>query len=470
MSGEKLTVQINDYLHSQWETVLDDIASLVRIESVEDLSRAQSDAPFGPGPRQALDQALSIARRMGFAVCDCEGYLGYADFQGESDTQIGIIGHVDVVPAGPGWTFEPYEVTKRDGYLLGRGVIDDKGPIIVALHAVKFWRDVLEREGKRFPYTVRVLFGANEETNMKDVSYYRNHHSDPAFLITPDAEFPVCYGEAGICSGTLTSAPLHGGVVRRIDGGIAVNAVPGQARATLHGCYGLKSTENVRVETCDDGVTLHAQGKSAHASTPELGENAIDILADYLLKSQVLSEDEEKFFKLVRLVTSRCDGSLLGVDCADEHFGALTAVGGTIAPLESAFQLSIDFRYPTTTSAAAIEARVRSVAAEYGATFAMAHDKEPFLMNPASDAVQALLAAYNETTGENAQPFTMKGGTYARVFSTGVSFGPEKPWEQKPPWVGGMHGPDEGVSEALLKQAFEIYVRTIGRLMELDLR
>ncbi|MBR3181106.1 MAG: peptidase M20, partial [Eggerthellaceae bacterium] len=64
---------------------------------------------------------------------------------------------------------------------------------------------------------------------------------------------------------------------------------------------------------------------------------------------------------------------------------------------------------------------------------------------------------------------TSKGGTYARMFTTGVSFGIEKPWEQDPAWVGTMHGPDEAVSEELLKQAFAIYARTLGNLMQLDL-
>ena len=129
-------------------------------------------------------------------------------------------------------------------------------------------------------------------------------------------------------------------------------------------------------------------------------------------------------------------------------------------------KLTIDFRYPTTISASKIEARVADVAREYGATFEMEHDKEPFLMQSDSPEVLALVDAYNTVTGEASEPFTMKGGTYARVFSNGASFGPEKPWVEKPAWVGGMHGPDEGVSEELLKQAFAIYVRAIGNLMD----
>ena len=468
--NDDLQRAIDAYIEGNWDDVVADIAALVEVESVEDLDAAAPGAPYGPGPRAALDRALAMAQRFGLDAHDCEGHIGYADLPGKSPTQIGIIGHTDVVPAGPGWHFEPFAVTRKDGYLLGRGVIDDKGPLVIALHAVKFWHD----RGEVLPYTIRVLFGANEETNMKDVAYYRSHYEDPAFLFTPDAEFPVCYGEAGICSGTLESAPIEGGCLKELHGGVAVNAVPGEAYAVLacdkeQAAAQLELPQGVSVETNDQTIAVHAQGKSAHASTPEKGVNAINLLVQYLLSADRLSPDERRFLELVRRITSCYDGSTLGVQAHDEHFGDLTAVGGTIALVEGRMRLSIDFRYPTTITSAQIEQSVNNIAAEYDAHFTMGHDKEPFLMDPESPTVQAMLSAYNEATGEQAQPFTMKGGTYARVFTTGVSFGPDKPWEPKPDWVGSMHGPDEGVREDLLKQAFAIYVRTIGKLMEQDL-
>ena len=489
--NDELQAAIDAYIDANWENVIADIRTLVQVPSVEDLDAAAPNAPYGPGPRKALDGALSIAERMGLDAHDCDGYVGYADLHGERATQIGIIGHVDVVPAGPGWSFEPYDVTKKDGFLLGRGVADDKGPLATALHAVNFWHD----RGVRLPYTIRVLFGANEETNMKDIAFYRAHYADPAFLFTPDAEFPVCYGEAGICSGVLASAPLGGrgacgevalssgtgsfevcGAIEAIEGGVAVNAVPGTAWARVRGDALMDSAQDLAISSTGislsvegESVIVNAQGKSAHASTPELGRNAIDLLCAYLLRSVRLADDERAFLQLVRTVTSSYDGSGLGVQAHDEHFGDLTCVGGTIRLEEGRMLLTIDFRYPTTTAAKQIEQRVQACAASCGATFEMQHDKEPFLMDPDSPAVQALLLAYNQATGEDAKPFTMKGGTYARVFSTGVSFGPEKPWETKPDWVGSMHGPDEGIREDLLKQAFAIYVRTIARLMELNL-
>ena len=466
-----LDAELEDYLDKRWNEVVSDIDALVSIESVEDLEAAQPQAPFGPGPRCALDQALAIARRMQLDTTDCEGYIGFAELPGESPLQIGLIAHVDVVPAGPGWNVNPFGVTRRDGYLLGRGVIDDKGPLVIALHALNFWREKLARTDQKFPYAVRFLFGANEETNMKDVAYYLAHYEAPAFLFTPDAEFPVSYGEAGICSGLLTSSPFKNGALVDFHGGVAVNAVPGEAYAVVRADAAvLPPAEHIVSEPAGDGlVRIFAQGKSAHASTPELGKNALGLLATYLIYAGLGSREERAFLGKLFVLMRDSDGPGLGIACSDEHFGALTAVGGMAWMSDGRLHQTIDFRYPTSITSAAVAERVSAWAQQAGATFELTHDKEPFLMEKDAPAVKALLEAYNEVTGENAQAFTMKGGTYARMFPTAASFGPEKPWEETPPWVGSMHGPDEGVSEELLKQAFKIYAHTLVRLMALDL-
>ena len=156
MNQTELTNKIDAYLEKNWDAMVDDIATLVRIPSFQEDDKKADGAPFGPGPKKALEAALELAGGMGFKTHDAEGYIGFADFPGASDTQLGIIGHMDVVPAGPGWTFEPYEVTRKDGYLVGRGTLDDKGPSVMALHAMKFWKDLQdEGEAPQFPYTVR---------------------------------------------------------------------------------------------------------------------------------------------------------------------------------------------------------------------------------------------------------------------------------------------------------------------------
>ena len=336
------------------------------------------------------------------------------------------------------------------------------------------------RSGERLPYTLRIIFGANEETGMGDVPYYRRHFPDPAFLFTPDADFPVGYGEAGICHGRLVSAPIEGGCIRALAGGVANNAVPGEAFARLACPVDAlpKAVDGVQVESDGGSAVVRAYGKSAHASEPESGDNAIDKLAAFLLGADVLSGEERAFLETVRKITAHTDGSGAGLQCSDDHFGGLTAVGSMIA-LEQAengegadcarMALTIDCRYPTTTSAEGIARIMNEAAAESGATYELLLDKPSYLVDPDSPAIRALVQAYCHATGEDARPVALKGGTYAREFPCAASFGPDKPWESLPAWAGGMHAADEAISEDALKQAFAIYVHAIGNLMQLDL-
>lgn len=463
--------KIDAYLDEHWDDIVADIDTLVRIPSVEELDKAAEGAPYGPGPREALTATLKMAEGMGLETCDVEGHIGYADLPGGTDGQIGIIGHMDVVPAGPGWTFEPYEVTRKDGYLIGRGVIDDKGPSVVALHAVKFWKDLQDAGvAERFPYTVRFLFGANEETGMADVAYYRERYADPLFLFTPDAEFPVCYGEKGLYDGFVTAPCSPAGRIVELAGGVATNAVPGEAHAIVRAdAADLPAAERVTVTAEGEGLArIAGAGRNAHASTPEAGVSAIGVVVDYLLANGLCDDAERAFLEFEQRLIAHTDGSGLGIACEDEHFGPLTAVGGTVRTQDGCFVQSIDIRFPTAITADAITEKIRAAAEAAGCTYRTGREEEPFLMDPQSPVIQALLSAYNEATGENAETFTMGGGTYARHFSNAASFGPEKSWEKMPEWVGGMHGPDEGVSEQLLKDAFRIYALTLGKLMKLE--
>ena len=287
MLDPRLNDELDAYLDRNWEAMISELDRLVRIESVEDRSQACEGAPYGPGPARALEEALALWASYGFEPHDCQGHVGYADWQGESPVQIGIIGHVDVVPAGQGWSFPPFRVTRRDGFLLGRGVSDDKGPMLMALHAAHFWME----KGRRFPYTLRFIIGNNEETGMHDLEYYQERFDDPALLFSPDDEFPVCYGEKGVFQGVVKSAPIEGGRILEWEAGMAVNAVPGTARAVVACRMGELGgiPDCIRaVEREDGAVELSASGVQAHASTPEEGESALAHLAGFLLLAGVL--------------------------------------------------------------------------------------------------------------------------------------------------------------------------------------
>ena len=256
---DQLKQDIDAFVERVWPEVLDDIADLVNVRSVEDLDHAAENAPWGPGPREALDEALCIADRVGLAAHDCDGFIGFADLPGASDKQIATIAHVDVVPEGPGWHTDPFEMVRREGWLLGRGTIDDKGPAVLSLHAARFFAERVEETGERMPYTLRVLLGANEETRMGDVEWYLEHYPQPDFLFTPDAEFPVCCGEKGQLQGTFSSKPVAGSVA-----GARILELERVIHADTHGAaLGIDATDDIFDPlTCVGGlVSLTADGR-----------------------------------------------------------------------------------------------------------------------------------------------------------------------------------------------------------------
>ena len=143
--------RIDQFIQAQRENILRDIGRLVAVPSVE--GPAAPGAPFGPGPRAALDEALAIAAELGLAPGEGEGHIGWADVPGaEKEKYLATITHLDVVPEGNGWDADPFTLRVRDGWLLGRGVADDKGPSVLCLYALKFLKD--EAGPLRYPVQI----------------------------------------------------------------------------------------------------------------------------------------------------------------------------------------------------------------------------------------------------------------------------------------------------------------------------
>lgn len=472
MSQESYKNDISQYVDDVWEDVISDLKDLVAIESVENLDEAKPGEPWGHAPRQALDCALAIADKLGLKTTCCDGYLGFAEVDGKDNKNyIATIAHTDVVPVGAGWTFEPLKVTRKDGYLIGRGVLDDKGCAVISLYVAKFFKDRSEKTGETLPYLLRCILGNNEETSMADAEYYIEHYPQPAFIFTPDAEFPLCFGEKGGYSCWLKSAKIEHGCIKKLHGGTAGNAIPGEAYALVaYSDKTLKNTDSVSVEPYQDGlVKIVAKGIPGHASLPEGTVNAIGVLVDYLLENNLYSEEEKSFLELEKKVFASTDGSSLGIAGKDDYFTPLTHIGGTIRTENGQFIQNIDSRYPTHITGEEISQRLRELAFEHNASWELDLDMPPFLTDPKSEPIQTLLTVYREYTGDMTEPFTIGGGTYARHFERACSFGPNSHAFKKPEWVGPEHGADEGIEEEKLKLAMKIYIEAIDRLMKLDL-
>ncbi|MFI3168693.1 MAG: Sapep family Mn(2+)-dependent dipeptidase [Faecalibacterium sp.] len=468
MPTTPFTSKIDAFIAANESAILSDIAKLIAIDSVQ--TAAAPSAPFGAGAKAALDETLSIATRLGLATQNCENYIGYAEVSTEhSDPEkhLATICHVDVVPVGNGWNSDPFEMILRDGWMIGRGVADDKAPMIACLYALKFLQD----EGVSLRYPIRALIGTNEETGMEDVEYYLKNYTAPVFCFTPDAEFPVCNGEKGHFHGSLTSIPSPSDRIIAFAGGVAVNAVPDLASALVMADIStLPSAEYITLSAEGGDVRVSAQGKAGHAAMPEGTRNAIGLVANYLLGNDLCSAAERDYLSALALLHAGHDGAALGIASEDEPFGKLTIIGGTIAMQDGVITQTMDCRFPTSTSGDAIIAGITAAIAPFAAGVSLTHCDagEPFYISADTPAIRACIDTFNEVTGQQATPFTMGGGTYAKHFPYAVSFGPEHADTVLPEFGGPMHGANEAAPVDKLLEALKIYILALVKLEELD--
>lgn len=449
----------------QRKLLCDLLGRLVAVRSVRE--EPQENAPFGPGPAQCLDLALELSKELGFATENVDHYVGTVDLN-DKPTVLHILGHLDVVGEGKGWTKEPYQMVEEDGLLYGRGVADDKGPVVTALLAMKCVRDL----GIDLPFNAKLILGTDEETGSGDIAYYYKKAPYAKYTFSPDASFPLIHIEKGsykpVFSKTFAPTEASPRVVS-LNGGFRINVVPGEAEALLTGltapAVGTALTR-VAEETGvafsakaeGDGCRICARGQGGHASLPELSRNALTALLK-LLAALPLAECEstEAIHALAALFPHGDHaGKALGMALEDELSGA-TSVAFTLLSLdENGFEGQFDSRV-------AIAANDENTRLPVEAAFARQGIRCVGAMAPAhhtpadSPIVTKLLHCYEQYSGlTNTQPMAIGGGTYVHDIPGGVAFGCE---------VEGfdcsMHGPDEKIQVDTLLFSGKVFTQAI---------
>ena len=166
--------------------MIDKVKELIAIPSITGAVN-EDGKPFGSSVNNALKYMLDLCSSFGFKTKNCDDYLGWAEI-GSGKELMGILCHLDVVPTGEGWEHDPFAGEIINGRIYGRGVMDDKGPAMSAVYAMK---DILDKE-KKLNKRVRIIFGCQEETgDWVDMEYYKEHEEIPTFGFTPDADFPA---------------------------------------------------------------------------------------------------------------------------------------------------------------------------------------------------------------------------------------------------------------------------------------
>jgi len=423
-------------LRERIESHLDELVAclqgVIQIPSV--YADDDSGYPYGLAVHQSLEYMLKAAGDLGFQTWNMDNQLGWCEY-GEGEEMVAVLGHLDVVPEGDGWTVPPYGGVVKDGRIYGRGTMDDKGPLVAALYALL----AIKEAGIPLKRRVRILFGLNEETGSADMKYYNaNGGEAPVMGFTPDGEYPVINGEKGLITEGFRCELKQSGALKltEITGGAAHNIVPDYAKARfacdpeLAAQLCALEAEKICCTATEDGLLVEAFGVSAHGGTPEQGVNAIGRL--FLFLDRLPLEGDLK--KAVSLIAGRIglewNGESLGVAMRDEVSGECTFNLGVVRGDETGLEVKLSYRYPVTKSFEQCGPQVRAAFEEAGFDQTMIIHKKGLYVSPDSDLIRKLLTVYADCTGLPPFPKSIGGGTYAKMLPNVVAFGPIFPGDE----------------------------------------
>ena len=414
--------QTDQWLRDNREAMVASLQTLVQFHSTK--GEPAPGAPFGAEVKACLTAALELAGRLGLAAKDLDGYIGYAE-AGAGEEELGVLVHLDVVRAGDGWRYPAYEGLLADGCIHGRGVMDDKGPAVAALYALA----AVKQSGAKFKRRVRVLLGCDEESGWGCMNHYAKVEKLPDLAFSPDAEYPLVNSEKGICQ-LRFSARFPSQL--RAKAGVKSNVVPDKAEAelplTVEEIAPKLHRLPVTCEPAPEGCRLRIKGRSAHAATPELGENALQAMLE-LMSRLPLPEADAKAAKALHAAFGRdLHGESLGIDFTDNS-GRTTCNVALLDWDETGVKdLCLDLRLPLGLDMRETADKIAAALAPAGFALSSATFEPGHFVPADSELVQKLLAVYAARSGEkDPQPLAIGGGTYARCIPNAVAFGCERP-------------------------------------------
>ena len=470
--NQDLKARGSAWLQQHRGDIVRDIFTLSRIPSVK--GAPAPGAPFGKACRDALDEAVALCGRRGVdAAINRDGSYALMHY-GDGEKSIGIFGHLDVVPEGNDWRLtEPFEPIEREDCLIGRGVSDNKGGGVAGLYAIMALREL----GVPLKSRLTLFLGTDEETGMDDVQLFAKEEKMPDFSLVPDVEYPVCHGEKGIFK-VYAVCDQKSEALLSFEGGVAINVVCDEARATLREEPALAAelatlcAASKWMEYRVDGgiITVIAKGIAAHASTPDGSRNATHELAKTLAACTKLPEGDRKAMGKLVAVLGDSYGEAIGIAASDELSGRLTCANGIAQMRDGRVAVSFDVRYCVSLDGEQVLKGFETCFKPDGWHLEDVTYSNGYHIPKEDERVQLLMRVYREVSGDTeAQPYTMGGGTYARRLKNAVPYGPEPKIEKRPdfmpPHHGGAHQPDEMLDLPTYLKGIEIFALA---LVELD--
>ncbi|TLG73841.1 Sapep family Mn(2+)-dependent dipeptidase [Culicoidibacter larvae] len=444
-----------DLVEKDREQIIADLQTIVQVPSVYDEAKITKDAPLGEPIRDAFDCMYTLAERDGFKHENFE-YCAGEITAGDGD-EIAFVGHLDVVPVTPGWSYPQFGGVVDNGRVYGRGSNDNKGGTIAAYAALRIVSRLPEVAGKK----LKLILGGDEETSIwRCLDTYFKYRDYPKYAIVPDGEFPMTYAEKGFIiydvAGTVADD-----TVLSWQGGERANVVPDQATVRLHVSdseavateyrkfLARRGQQGVAVMHDAQTVELQATGISVHAKVPHEGLNANFILLDFFETAKISSPVIDILQQTVAQDTA---GVRLDIACDDEEMGSLTLNTGIVRYADGELYIRLNIRYPKGWDDKLGLEKIGEVFSRLGLNTSLEAFYPLHYSDPKGEFVQTLHQIYKAHTGDETPLKTTGGGTYARRFPGAVCFGPLKPCDEQ-----NAHQIDEFIEIDTLLQATAIY-------------
>lgn len=513
---KELYDRVGAWFERHRERMEQDIMRLVRIPSISAPYEESDDpkgekaleAPFGQPCRDCLEEMLAIGREHGFHTENYGNQVGSIGAREKDwDNMIGFWNHMDVVPAGNQWRYDPFVPFVEEPFLIGRGSQDNKGPAVGILYMMECLREL------EVPLTHQLcLFvGTDEERGMEDLEYYIGHYPAPRLSMVADSGFPVCYGEKGIIEGGMRCGELLWKGILELWGGSAGNMIPDMAYAVLERTpaaekavskaldrlplaekwdksVGEQSERDAagenrgetetepRIEAVfeQDRIRIVSGGRSRHSAFPEGSVNAIHGLMRFLAGLDVLPSEDAGLFGRLAYLSEEYFGEHMGIAWEDQVSGRTTCAATMLRMEEGKIFLHFNIRYAITANQEKMLENLRRAGEKNAMSWELLRNSAPSYFPKEHPAVERLTQLYNDITGSQAESFVMGGGTYARklprAFAYGIGAMKESEEDREVrkrlflPGHGGAHEPDEGLNVRLLTEAMRIYAMAMVEL------
>lgn len=453
-------MNFKEVVNQNQDLIIKTFRQLLQIPSVLDEKTSTSKMPFGKSINDALEYMLDLGKKDGFEVYNDDGYAGTITYKtGNHQKSVGILCHLDVVPAGNNWEYPPYEAKIVDNKIYARGTTDDKGPTIASYYALKFIKDA----NIKLKNEIKIILGTDEETGWRGIAHYLKSNPMPTIGFAPDCSFPLVYGEKGRMSFDLTIDEFEDKIVESINGGERYNVVMDEVVAILKVDLEQEFNEYLDKYNLKGSVENNKyiiEGVAAHAMEPEKGNNAglhmCNFLKDYtnhpMVKFMAKYFFNDPFFKQMDL------------DYNDYEMGPITVNVGIMNIEKNNVRVTLDSRFPIRYDIENFNKKFKEILEKNSIRVTANTFREPHYISPEDDLVKLLHKAYVKNTGDVInKPFTVGGGTYASVLNKGVAYGMMFPGE-----VELAHQRNEYINIESLMKGILIYIDAILALGEID--